>query len=64
LNQYFSSVYTCENVDFLPEPQLINIENEILETIIVTTSDLVRVFDKLGTDKSPGPDTLLPKVLL
>ena len=63
LNQYFSSVYTNENLDLIPEPQIINNE-VILSTIIITSSDLIRVFDKLNADKSPGPDTLLPKILL
>jgi ribonucleases P/MRP protein subunit RPP40 len=66
LNDYFSSVFTMENMNNIPEPikffQGIVTDEGLLSIHI--TSDLVeRKLEKLKVDKCPGLDEIHPKLL-
>ena len=61
-NQYFSSVFTDEDLS-LPAPVILYDGDEPLETVTVTVTDVLSVLEHLDPYKSPGPDGFLPKVM-
>ena len=62
LNQQFSSVFTDENIDNMPQMEEIHITNPLTD-ITITTEMVKKKLDKLRTDKSPGPDEVHPLIL-
>ena len=62
LNEFFSSVFTREDLKDIPEPRSRNKE-DILEDILITDEDVLKKLQKLNPTKSPGPDGLHPRVL-
>ena len=62
LNEFFSSVFTREDLKDIPEPRSRNKE-DILEDILITDEDVRKKLQKLNPTKSPGPDGLHPRVL-
>ena len=62
LNSFFSSVFTEENIENIPEPtaQFAGIP---IETIPITTEAVRRKLETVKTDSAPGPDGLHPKLL-
>uniref|UniRef100_A0A4W3J3H8 Reverse transcriptase domain-containing protein n=1 Tax=Callorhinchus milii TaxID=7868 RepID=A0A4W3J3H8_CALMI len=65
LNKYFASVFTLEDTKNLPKiegNQETNISEELKEINISKVIELEKLLG-LKTDKSPGPDGLLPWVL-
>ena len=61
LNNFFSSVFVNEG-DAPPPDFKANFKNE-LSDIEITDDDVEKVLIKLKPDKSPGPDSVHPKVL-
>ena len=65
LNSYFSSVFTVENVSFIPNPSS-NFDftnSEILTEIHIEEKLLGEKLGKLNMSKSHGPDELNPKLM-
>ena len=64
LNTFFASVFTAEDLSDIPEvPSVPLNNNNILRDIIVTEGDVSKCIEKLKVNKSPGPDTISPRIL-
>ena len=65
LNDYFSSVFTKENIENVPQPEqkFKGIDNEKLINLDITEYDVLQKLTKLKVDKSPGVDGIHPKLL-
>ena len=64
LNTFFASVFTAEDLSNIPEVPAVQFNNnKILRNIIVTEGDVSKCIDKLKVNKSPGPDTISPRIL-
>ena len=64
LNTFFASVFTTEDTSEIPVPPAAQFDNNsFLNSIIITESEVSNCIDKLKTNKSPGPDTISPRVL-
>jgi len=62
LADFFSSVYTTENDDTIPELTKKHVENEWTQ-IRIKTDEVEQILTNLKPDKSPGPDKLSPRLL-
>ena len=62
LNDQFSSVFTKEDTENIPQQEDLNI-NSPLTNITVTTEKVKKKLNKLRTDKSCGPDDVHPLIL-
>ena len=62
LNQQFSSVFTREDTETLPEFEALNIPSP-LSSINITPEKVQKKLNKLRTDKSAGPDGVHPLML-
>ena len=65
LNEYFSSVFTTEDISTLPV-QFTKFEgskSEHLGQLFVTSEMIAKKFKKLKDNKSPGVDGIPPKLL-
>ena len=58
---HFSSVFVEEGDG--PVPEFITDFTTILEEINVSDADMLKVLNSLKTSKSPGPDTIHPRIL-
>ena len=64
LNEYFSSVFTKERMDKIPEPsRRIKEEKLKLDEIQFTKEEVIKQLEKLQVDKIPGVDKIHPKLL-
>ena len=64
LNSFFASVFTDEDLSNIPTvPSVQNINNEVLSSFIITENDVAECIEKLKVSKSPGPDTISPRIL-
>ena len=65
LNIHFLSVFTNENMEQIPEiQQMFNGDDDsFLCNLIVSRDDVIKQLDKLKPQKSPGPDSIYPRVL-
>ena len=66
LNNYFSSVFTKENTENVPQPDQKFKGNENEKNLInldITEHDVLQKLAKLKVDKSPGVDGIHPKLL-
>ena len=62
LNNFFSSVLTREDVSDIPEPGR-KYDGETLDAFQVTKDDVIKKLIKLNPCKSPGPDSIHPRVM-
>ena len=62
LSEYFSSVFTKEPEGDVPILNYIRVQQDI-QAITVSENMVLKVLQTLKTDKSPGPDSLHPKLL-
>ena len=60
LNRFFSSVFNTDSS--IPEQELVE-QDLTLENIILSKKLILDKLTSIKTDKSPGPDTILPRVL-
>ena len=62
LNKFFSSVFTQEDLQNVPEPdaKIINVE---MEPVFVTQQQIRNKIRKLRKDAAPGPDGITPSIL-
>lgn len=65
LNDYFATVFTNEDKTNMPaaENLFFGEENEKLETIKITENMVMEKLCKMKTDKSPGVDSMHPKMI-
>ncbi len=64
LNTFFGLVFKVEDLNEIPTaPAVQSNDNDVLSSIIITESDLSQCFDKHKVSKSPGPDTISPRIL-
>ena len=64
LNTFFASVFTVEDLRVIPSVSAVELHNnDVLSSISITESDVSKCIDKLKVNKSPGPDTISPRVL-
>ena len=64
LNTFFASVFTVEDLRDIPSVPAVELHNNVvLSNISITESDVLKCIDKLKVNKSPGPDTISPRVL-
>ena len=65
LNEYFSSVFTTEDISSLPVPftKFEGNESEYLGQLFVTTEMIAQKIKKMKDNKSPGVDGIPPKLL-
>ena len=62
LNKFFCSVFTIENDENIPEPEM-KYDGDALNDVVVTEEDVRKKLSKLNPSKSSGPDGLHPRVL-
>ena len=62
LNNFFSSVFTKEDTQNIPEPEMKNNISR-LNDIHITETDLTKYIQRLKPNKSPGPDGIHPRIL-
>ena len=63
LNSFFASVFTDEDVSFIPTPDKMYHGEDSLSNIKIEVDDVKKEIKKLKPAKSPGPDGLHPRVL-
>ena len=65
LNEYFSSVFTTEDISSLPVPftKLYGNQSEHLGQLFVTPEMIAKKIKKMKDNKSPGVDGIPPKPL-
>ena len=65
LNEYFLSVFTNENLEYIPEVEAIysGSPENILSKIDISRDDVLKELNKLKAHKSPGPDEVYARVL-
>ena len=64
LNEYFSSVFTVEDMTNIPNTVIgFNNNCEILNNINITVSKIIKKLNDINVNKSLGPDNLHPKLL-
>ena len=61
LNDFFSSVFTKEDINNLPDFN--NKTNVTIPNIDITKEDVTDALNKLNISKSPGPDLIHPRIL-
>jgi hypothetical protein len=62
LSDYFASVFTNEPLGELPQMTPIEIHNE-LKDLFINKDMVLKLLQNLKIDKSPGPDSLHPRLL-
>ena len=62
LNNFFCSIFTREDVSDIPEPGR-PYEGETLDAFQVTKDGVIKKLIKLNPCKSPGPDSIHPRVM-
>ena len=65
LNKYFVSVFTREDLSYLPEAVQVfrgGVENKLTD-IHINREEVIREIDRLSSTKSPGVDLVYPRVL-
>ncbi|CAM4661225.1 unnamed protein product [Lepidochelys kempii] len=65
LNEFFTSVFTAEDVRQIPkpEPSFAGDKSEELSQIEVSLEEVLELIEKFNSTKSPGPDGIHPRVL-
>ena len=62
LNKFFASVFTDENLSYVPDPDYQHNAKK-LEDINISREDVLKKLKNLKPSKAPGPDGLHPRVL-
>lgn len=62
LNEFFSSVFTREDLSSIPEQVERQLHQQLLE-VTFTHEEVLKILKSLKTDKSPGPDKIHARVL-
>jgi hypothetical protein len=62
-NEFFSSVYTDEDLNNMPSVIPTKVIESQLNSLEINEEEVIFLMKKLQTDKSPGPDSIHPRVL-
>ncbi len=60
---FFTSVFTRENTDSIPDLEPERDIKILLEDLIISPGEVKKKLEKLNPAKSPGPDQMHPRVL-
>ena len=64
LNNYFASVFTTENLSFLPQDSdYSTLAVQVLDDIAITADMVMNKLNRLRLDKAAGTDDISPRVL-
>lgn len=63
LNTQFSSVFTAENLNYLPIPEQVFDSSSPLTDLNITPDLVSQKIERLNPNKAPGPDKIYPKVI-
>ncbi len=64
LNTFFASVVTIKDLSNVPNASPVQRDNsDALNSISITERDVLKCLEKLKVNKSPGPDTISPRIL-
>ena len=63
LNEYFASVFTCENINDFAEMPLDPDNTNVLNDCEFTENSILKVLENINIYKTPGPDGIAPRVL-
>ena len=64
LNTFFASVFTLEDIDNIPYAAHVQVENaNTFDNIHITEEQGLNCLNKLNVNKTPGPDTISPRML-
>ena len=62
LNEFFASVFTCEDLENIPKPEIIECETT-LEDVKFTFDSIKKKISALKPSSAPGPDNISARVL-
>ena len=63
LNQYFTTVFTYENMDNIPESRCLCSDENILKDVDVSYVAVLKKLDETDPGKAPGDDSIHPVIL-
>ena len=63
LNQYFTTVFTDENMDNIPESRCLCSDENILKDVDVSYEAVLKKLDETDPEKAPGDDSIHPVIL-
>ena len=63
LNQYFTTVFTDENMDNIPESRCLCSEENILKDVDVSYEAVLKKLEETDPEKAPGDDSIHPVIL-
>lgn len=63
LNNFFSSVFTDENKDYMPQFESRIDTSQEIHTAEISIEEMTRLLEKMKPDKSPGTDEIHPRLL-
>ena len=63
LNQYFTTVFTDENMDNIPEPICLCSDENILKDVDVSYGTVLMKLEETDPEKAPGDDCIHPVIL-
>ena len=61
-NQFFSSVFTQEDLTQIPHPEAVELKTQLLD-VAISREEVLELLKKVRTDKSPGLDGIHPRIL-
>ena len=63
LNQYFTTVFTNENMDNIPESRCLCSDENILKDVDVSYEAVLKKLEETDPEKAPGDDSIHPVIL-
>ena len=63
LNQYFTTVFTDENMDNIPESRCLCSDENILKDVDVSYEAVLKKLEETDPEKAPGDDSIHPVIL-
>ena len=63
LNQYFTTVFTDENMDNIPESRYLCRDENILKDVDVSYEAVLKKLEETDPEKAPGDDSIHPVIL-
>ena len=63
LNQYFTTVFTDENMDNIPESRCLCSDENILKDVDVSYEVVLKKLEETDPEKAPGDDSIHPVIL-
>ena len=63
LNSFFASIFTEENMNTLPNPEILYVQSELTH-LSITPEIIKQKLVKLKENRACGPDSTHPKILI